>query len=257
MDGSQLDGVLDGSTGNGEPAIPLTQLLHDVQTSTQALLNTAENLQEELTQRPSLDPREFAREVQSLVYRVLELSNVLHSLQAGEYLGAYKYSDYPLTLLVQWAVQTFQAFASNRSVSFDLSRVKHLSVRVSDAHAKVLLGNLIHNAIKYSYRKYEDHERTVRISASEDADFAKLKISNYGVGILSEEALRIFTPGFRGAQAQAEGRTGSGMGLFTARKIAEEMGGRLTIESTQVGQGNRSPYLTVATLYLPCSRTNQ
>ncbi len=235
-----------------------TQLLHDLQIATQALLNAIENIEEDLAEETEVrkDWRWLAQNVEKLKLRTLELSTSLQSLQSGEYLGDYRFSLCPLVFLVHSSVQTFQEQARRRDISLDASGVKHLMVWVSEEHAKLLLNNVIQNAIKYSYGGGDGRARTVKISASQQRGvFARLVISNYGVGILAEEMYRLFTPGFRGAMARAEGRTGTGMGLFTAQKIAKDMGGDLQITSRQVGEGETAPYLTEAIVDLPCGRT--
>ncbi len=61
----------------------------------------------------------------------------------------------------------------------------------------------------------------------------------------------MFNKGFRGRMAQAESRTGSGQGLFASRKIMSQPGGSLRIDSRNVGDSRRGPYLTVVTVDIP------
>ncbi len=98
---------------------------------------------------------------------------------------------------------------------------------------KQALLNLILNAIQ-AMEKHErsegPHELIVRTAAV--ADSARIDIIDTGPGIPERDRERIFEVYF---SSRTEG---SGLGLPTARRIAEEHGGSLTLDS-DVGKGSR------------------
>ena len=86
--------------------------------------------------------------------------------------------------------------------------------------------NLIHNAVKYSFRPPQGHEgrRFIRVLGSwADDTHYSVAIQNYGVGMTPEEIASgsIFAPHYRGAKASDRRRTGAGLGLSHARQIIE------------------------------------
>jgi signal transduction histidine kinase len=93
---------------------------------------------------------------------------------------------------------------------------------------RLLFGNLVDNAIKYSHER-----RTVELRASRQQSQIKITVSDQGVGIPSEELTHVVRKFVR-ARAAAGG--GSGLGLAIASRIAEDHHGTLTINS-RVGQG--------------------
>lgn len=99
----------------------------------------------------------------------------------------------------------------------------------------VVVRNLIHNAIKYS-----PANQPVRIETTQmDVDgvpMACLAVVDRGPGIGEEEQARIFEPHFR-RSAHRETQ-GMGIGLYLARRICQNQGGSLTMQST-VGVGTR------------------
>lgn len=99
----------------------------------------------------------------------------------------------------------------------------------------VVVRNLIHNAIKYS-----PASEPVRIETGNtqvgDAPMAWVAVIDRGPGIGEDEQSRIFEPHFR-RSAHRETK-GMGIGLYLARRICENQGGSLTMQS-RVGVGTR------------------
>lgn len=99
----------------------------------------------------------------------------------------------------------------------------------------VVVRNLIHNAIKYS-----PANEPVRIEAGQTqvdgVQMAWLAVIDRGPGIEDEEQARIFEPHFR-RSAHRETQ-GMGIGLYLARRICQNQGGSLTMQS-KVGAGTR------------------
>ncbi|KHK91587.1 sensor histidine kinase [Novosphingobium malaysiense] len=94
---------------------------------------------------------------------------------------------------------------------------------------QVLL-NLIGNAIRYSP---EDSEVWIRL---EDAgDRARVIVADQGAGIAEDQQARMFEKFERLGRS---GDGGTGLGLYISRRLAEAMGGSLTVESAP-GQGAR------------------
>jgi signal transduction histidine kinase len=83
-----------------------------------------------------------------------------------------------------------------------------------------------------------------------------IEIENYGVGILPEEITSgiIFEYGYRGKLSYDWNRTGSGIGLSEALKIAKKHGGNIWITSRPVAApkgDEKIPYLTRVKIRLP------
>ncbi len=120
---------------------------------------------------------------------------------------------------------------------------KHLDVAVDVPEGLVVwadagqlnraLGNLVHNAIKFT----PDGGR-IRVSAApanRDGDVV-IAVTDTGPGIPAEDLARVFERFFRGDRARASG--GTGLGLAIAKHVVEAHGGRLWVESEgRPGQG--------------------
>ena len=92
--------------------------------------------------------------------------------------------------------------------------------------------NLIDNAVKYSN---EGGLVEVEMDVRKGRTFVAVR--DHGIGISPAEQDQIFVEFYRGAQGRKHAPEGSGMGLALAKKIAEEFGGDITLEST-LGKGS-------------------
>ncbi|NTU66081.1 MAG: cell wall metabolism sensor histidine kinase WalK [Chloroflexi bacterium] len=92
-----------------------------------------------------------------------------------------------------------------------------------------VLGNLIHNAIKFT----PDRGR-ISIAATPVDDKIKVSVADTGVGIPQEDLPRIFERFYK--VDRARGKSGTGLGLAIARHVVEAHGGRIWAESVE-GKG--------------------
>lgn len=97
---------------------------------------------------------------------------------------------------------------------------------------KQALLNLLLNALQAMPKETEngDRPRELLVRTLKTADRAILYVSDTGVGILQENLPRIFEGYF------TTKRGGTGLGLPTTRRIIEEHGGHITVES-EAGKG--------------------
>lgn len=119
--------------------------------------------------------------------------------------------------------------------------------------------NIIHNAVKYSFRPPAEYEkyRSIKIWGAWDRgnqNFYVIYIQNYGVGITKEEIEKglIFQTFYRGEMASDKRRIGSGFGLAYARQVIEDVH-HGSIAATSIPLGGDA-YLTTFAISLPKSQ---
>lgn len=130
--------------------------------------------------------------------------------------------------MVPEVLESLAVAAKDKQVTLHDEVPRTLPAVVGDVPAlRILLANLAGNAVKYNRPGGR-----VTIRAHTDQTTASLSVSDTGVGIPPEDQERVFDEFYR-VPGQTE--EGTGMGLFICKKIAEELGGRLTLVSRPGG----------------------
>lgn len=230
------------------------KVTHEIQTRLQAVIANAENM---LLEFDELSPLELRHMVESLLHSALALDTVVQNL--GEYMEEYRFRLEPLAPVLYEAKRLYEAEAARRGIEIRvrLSHPPHLEM--SRHHLQYAFNNLVHNAVKYSFRSGPGRQRYVRIEGYPAGEYYAVTIENYGVGILPEEieSGRIFEDGYQGKLTQGEYRTGSGKGLYFARRVIERHHGKIKVESRLVADEETpegQPHLNRFTIYLPYRR---
>jgi two-component system sensor histidine kinase SenX3 len=99
--------------------------------------------------------------------------------------------------------------------------------------------NLVDNAVKYT----PPGGRVEVVGGSESSEIT-IRISDTGIGIPEGKIPRIFERFYRVDKARSKATGGTGLGLSIVRHVAENHGGRVTVQSTP-GEGS------TFTVYLP------
>jgi len=108
----------------------------------------------------------------------------------------------------------FEELAEPVVVSFDRTRLRHA------------IDNVVGNALKYS-------TGPVRISIHPGTEDVTVAVADVGIGVPAAELDKIFWRFGRATNARSRGISGSGVGLYIARKIVEVHGGRLEVASVE------------------------
>lgn len=91
---------------------------------------------------------------------------------------------------------------------------------------KFILEQLIINGIKYS----RDVGKELIIKAEENFEYIKLTIIDQGIGISKKDVRRVFDAFFTGENGRKFGES-TGMGLYIAKKVCDNLGHSISIES--------------------------
>jgi protein-histidine pros-kinase len=125
--------------------------------------------------------------------------------------------------------------AAARGLALEVAAPEAPVVARADRRAlSQILLNLASNALKFT-----DHGRVrLELAAGEGGGPAAISVVDTGVGISREDRERLFQPFAQVGDEALRERGGAGLGLHISRRLAELMGGAITVES-EPGRGSR------------------
>jgi signal transduction histidine kinase len=137
--------------------------------------------------------------------------------------------------MVQSIVSNFQPVAANKGLKLVYTPPKEMvpKINIDPNKLRQVILNLVDNAIKYT------HSGSVQVSLDGYTDRLRVCVKDTGVGLEPDEAKNLFKPFVRAADASKSNATGSGLGLYVARKIVQYHNGKVWAESEGKGKGSR------------------
>lgn len=138
-----------------------------------------------------------------------------------------------LVPLIRRIVAKLQHTTTRHTLLFEASSPQ-LVATIDPSRIEQVLSNLIGNAIKYSPRGGE-----IQLVLQEEpgAQSLCLSVQDSGIGIPRHQHAQIFGRFVRAENAQIEGISGTGLGLYLSRELVERHGGQLWFESEE-GEGS-------------------
>jgi len=109
---------------------------------------------------------------------------------------------------------------------------ENLLVRADDERLRILLRNILDNALRHS----AESERPVEVTAKRKEKGVTMKIRDFGSGMDPEALRHIFEPFFRADRSRSKQTGGYGLGMNMCWKIMQAHGGAINVDS-HPGQG--------------------
>ncbi|MBU1102856.1 HAMP domain-containing histidine kinase [Patescibacteria group bacterium] len=134
-----------------------------------------------------------------------------------------------LYILIQKIIENFSPLAQASNVEITLEAPETLPNIYADAEkVSLVIQNLIDNAIKYIKGR-----GAVKISAQANGGSVKVSVKDTGVGIPKIQQKHIFQKFFRSDNIMKHQTIGTGLGLFIAKAVIEDSGGKIWFESEE------------------------
>jgi signal transduction histidine kinase/tetratricopeptide (TPR) repeat protein len=156
-----------------------------------------------------------------MIENMLDFSRI----EAGK--KTYEFQPESLGQQLRAAIDLYAGYL--RSLDF------HLEVDIDDTlppmelapkAIKLVVGNLVHNAVKYSPAK-----KWIGIRLYQDKNNAVIEICDRGSGIAAQDLAHIFEKFYRGRKRDNKSDEGSGLGLYLVKHAVTAHGGTIKVQS--------------------------
>jgi signal transduction histidine kinase len=122
--------------------------------------------------------------------------------------------------------------AEGKGLELRLVPMDDLRVHTDQLKLERIVLSLLSNAVRFSERGQ------VELAVRQEANSIRVDVSDHGIGIASEELVRIFDEFYQTHNPARDRTKGYGLGLAIARRVANRLGGEIVARSI-VGQGSR------------------
>ena len=215
---------------------------HELKTPATSLKLLAESLVEILDEDAD-QARFFADQLKNETERFAKLITDLldlASLESEE--GVLRPTPVDVRAILMVVLARHRPVARRKNITLSWKRSGKAAlykVRGDEMQLTSMFSNLVENAVKYT-----PSGGRVEVTGESNEDEVVVRVSDTGIGIPEEKLARIFERFYRVDKARSKETGGTGLGLSIVRHVAENHGGRVTVEST-LGEGS------TFTVYLP------
>jgi protein-histidine pros-kinase len=217
----------------------LATMSHELRTPLNAIIGFTGTLLMKLPGPLTSDQEKQLRTIQTGGKHLLSLINDLLDLAKIES-GKVQVRLEPVACdgILEEVVTALRPSAEMKGLKFDTSMSSRSVVVLADRRAlSQILLNLVNNAIKFT-EKGSVQLAVCQREENEAGTTTEFSISDTGVGIREEDQAKLFQAFSRVDGENARRTEGTGLGLHLSQKLAELLGGRITLESEH-GRGSR------------------
>lgn len=138
-----------------------------------------------------------------------------------------------LALLIKREIDGLSQNASARGMQFEYVMPKNIPMlQLDENKIQQVVMNFSDNAIYYSKENSK-----ITLSLKKVGDFVEFKVIDTGIGVPKAEQQHLFNKFFRATNARRARPDGTGVGLFLAKKVIDDHGGKILFESKE-GKGS-------------------
>ena len=212
----------------------LASMSHELRTPLHTVIGFAELLGEQ-TQGPLNEKQKrFIEHIHKDSLHLLALINDvldLSKIEAGRL--SLRPEVFDFSAVLDESLASIRPQGQAKSQLFEIEIDKPLPLEADRLRVKQVLVNLLSNAVKFT-----PEGGRIRVEARAQDGETRITVSDTGIGIPEEEHITVFDMFYQVSETTKGVREGTGLGLAITKRLVEEHGGRIWVES-KPGQGSR------------------
>ncbi len=213
----------------------LASMSHELRTPLHTIIGFSELLREEIDGSTlSEKQRRFLGHIHQDALHLLELINDildLSKIEAGRL--ELRLEDFDAAQALDEVLASIRPLAISKTLSVESRVPEGIRLKADRVRYKEVLYNLLSNAVKFT-----PAQGRISVDGSTEGPFATIAVNDTGIGLPAEERESIFAKFYQAAATTKGIREGTGLGLAITKRLVEQHGGRIWIDS-ELGKGSR------------------
>ena len=204
---------------------------HDLKSPIAAIQNLAELAADDgEMSKENLETVELIAKISSegseLITELLDLTNLE---EKGDKLTI---EDINISELLTKLLSGFRSNADKKKIEIFLNADKDISIRTDKNYLKLVLANLISNAVKYTRLK-----TNINIDVTIKDKMTEISIKDEGIGLTEDDKTKLFKKFQKLSTKPTGGENSTGLGLAIVKLLVDRLYGKVEVES-EVGKGS-------------------
>ncbi len=212
----------------------LASMSHELRTPLNAIVGFSDLLAEGTPGQLNDKQKRFVNHIKQGSAHLLQLINDildLSKIEAGQL--ELRCEDFQIQDALPEVLSTIRPLAMAKGIQIEQKMETDQYVYADRVRFKQVLYNLLSNAVKFTPKGGR-----IDIDCFEDGKFVGISVTDSGIGIRPEDLAVIFEE-FRQVEGPAEtAQEGTGLGLAITKRLVEQQGGSISLES-EFGKGSR------------------